>query len=191
MNIDLKKPLYTTKGITVEDTSIIELANGLSLDKHPNGGYFKETDRSKTTQSTVRIDNVTVERNPSSLIHFLMTCESTIGKFHTNITSRSIHILQRGSGVYILIHPNGKIEKFKVGFNVANGERTQWVVEPGVYKGCYLIPTNDNEESNKDCLLISEVVVPGFDFQDMKFLDIHKLIELVGEKTAEDLTWLI
>ncbi|OXT09828.1 hypothetical protein B9K06_27110, partial [Bacillus sp. OG2] len=73
--------------------------------------YFNETDRAN---KKVSIDKDQV-RNESTLIHFLMTCESPIGKFHTNIQSRTIHILQKGRGVYILIHPNGEIETFRVG----------------------------------------------------------------------------
>lgn len=197
MGIVIREPGYSLKGITKEDESITKLANDLKLDKHPNGGYFKETDRSK---KEILIDNkndnkLSIKRNESTLIHFLMNCESPIGKFHTNELSRTIHILQKGHGIYILIYKDGTIEKFKVGFNVSNGERTQWIVEPGVYKGCYLIPDNDEDddnESNKDCLWVSEIVIPGFDFQDMKFLDFQKLTDLVGdEETANKLKFLL
>ncbi len=111
---------------------------------------------------------------------------------HTNVLSRTIHILQRGRGKYVLIHPDNRIETFIVGFNAEKGERTQWVVEPGVYKGCVLLPlTEGAEESNQDILWVSEVVVPGFDFQDMKFLDKGKLSEKVGEEKAVEMEFLL
>ncbi|KAG0683626.1 hypothetical protein C6P40_001718 [Pichia californica] len=187
MSISISQPKYSFREITEEDASISKLAADLKLIKHPNGGYFNETDRAN---KKVSIDKDQV-RNESTLIHFLMTCESPIGKFHTNIQSRTIHILQKGRGVYILIHPNGEIETFRVGFDIANGERTQWIVEPGTYKACYIIPEGDAEDSNKDCLWVSEVVVPGFDFQDMKFPTLSDLTSLVGEKTALSIDWLI
>lgn len=192
-DIVIAEPAYLQKGLTVEDESLSRLAENLQLDKHPNGGYFKETDRPGALFPARQLDLATgaysdVQRNASSLIHFLMTCESPLGKFHTNVTSRTIHVLQRGSGVYVLIHPNGGIETFKVGFKP--GEKTQWVVEPGVYKGCYLVSA-DGCDSAKDCLWVSEVVVPGFDFDDMKFLTKEKLVEKVGSAEADALEFLI
>ncbi|TID29645.1 hypothetical protein CANINC_001764 [Pichia inconspicua] len=191
------EPQYKNRGICKESDLVVELATNLQLDKHPNGGYFKETDRPgervlarQINLSTGSLTNYPIKRNASSLIHFLMTCESPIGKFHTNVTSRTIHILQKGSGIYVLIKPNGDIESFKVGFK--KGERTQWVVEPGTFKGCYLIPESGiGSESNSDCMLVSEVVVPGFDFEDMVFLNKEKLIEKIGEKEAESLQFLL
>lgn len=197
MTFAVEEPLYPKKGIIVEDASVSKLARDLGLIKHPNGGYFKETDRpSETVEVQSAGDSgsppITVFRNPSSLIHFLMTCESPLGKFHTNVTGRSIHVLQGGRGTYVLVHPTGQIETFRVGFDVANGEKTQWVVEPGVYKGCYVVPEKEGSEvTSKDHLWVSEVVVPGFDFQDMKFPDMNNLIALVGEEKASELEWLL
>lgn len=197
MTFAILEPQYAKKGITVEDASVSKLARDLGLTKHPNGGYFKETDRPSETaevQSAGDSDSfpTAVTRNPSSLIHFLMTCESPLGKFHTNVTGRTIHVLQGGRGTYVLVHPTGEIETFRVGFDVANGERTQWVVEPGVYKGCYVVPEKEDAElTSKDHLWVSEIVVPGFDFQDMKFLDKTRITALVGEKKASELDWLI
>lgn len=193
----IQVPYYKEKGIRTESDSVVGLAKTLDLEKHPNGGYFKETDRPdemvlarQLNLSSGALNNYPIKRNASSLIHFLMTCESPIGKFHTNVTSRTIHILQKGSGVYVLIKPNGEIESFKVGFN--KGERTQWVVEPGTFKGCYLIPeAGVGGESNSDCMLVSEVVVPGFNFEDMVFLDKEKLTEKVGKYEADRLEFLL
>lgn len=190
-------PQYNTKGLVAESSVVTELAKQLQLDKHPNGGYFKETDRPEDkvlarqlNLSSGTFNNYPIKRNASSLIHFLMTCESPIGRFHTNIASRTIHILQRGSGVYVLIKPNGDIESFKVGFN--KGEKTQWVVEPGVFKGCYLIPeVGVGSESADDCMLVSEIVIPGFDFEDMIFLDKQKLVEKVGKEKADVLEFML
>lgn len=181
----IKEPGYAKKGINKEDEIVTKFANDLQLVKHPNGGYFKETDRPKEL-------NGKGNRSASSLIHFLMTCESPIGKFHTNLTSRTIHILQRGRGVYVLIYPNGEIKKFTVGFDAKNGEVNQWVVPAGVYKGCYLVSDNNQiEESSRDFLWVSEAVVPGFDFADMKGLNEDELKTLVGDEKASELSWLL
>ena len=191
--MSITEPQYKLKGITTEHPSITTLAGNLNLVKHPSGGYFAETDRPTETSSTfTTLLDDKVDRNASSLIHFMMTCESPRGQMHTNVLSRTIHILQHGRGKYVLIHPDNRIETFIVGFNAEKGERTQWVVEPGVYKGCVLLPlTEGAEESNQDILWVSEVVVPGFDFQDMKFLDKGKLSEKVGEEKAVEMEFLL
>lgn len=49
-----------------------------------------------------------------------------------------------------------RIETFIVGPNIQNGEKSQWVVEGGKFKGCFLLPdSQDGTES--EGLLISEV----------------------------------
>jgi len=63
-----------------------------------------------------------------------------------------------------------------VGPNVEAGEKISWVVEGGLWKSSQL----EGEEG----LLISEVVVPGFEFRDHEFLDWKRLLELVGEERA-------
>lgn len=178
-NCEIRKPKYVENGILKESEEVIKLANDLKLDKHPNGGYFKETDRSSGV-------------NDSSLIHFLMTCESPIGKFHKNANSRTIHILQKGKGVYILVYPDGRIKSFRVGFDLENGEIIQWVVPPNVYKGCYLITDKDSSlETADDCLLVSEVVVPGFQFEDMVPITKEEMSQITNKAFTDSVEWLI
>ncbi|KGK36081.1 hypothetical protein JL09_g4768 [Pichia kudriavzevii] len=197
MAVKIRKPQYKERGITWEDQSVVQLASELDLEKHSFGGYFRETDRSKdkVVKKQLQIesgDYKDVERSESSVIHFLMTCDSPVNRFHVNVTSKCIYVLQRGSGVYVCIHPDGRLETFRVGFDVANGERTQWVVEPGVYKAGYLVNSADAaNETATDLLLITEIVVPGFDLDDMKFLDKKLLVEKVGSEQAAKLEFLL
>ncbi|CDO92214.1 unnamed protein product [Kluyveromyces dobzhanskii CBS 2104] len=166
------------------------------LINHGGGGYFKETDRSPaqlavSTEGTLEgIDNEIDSkntRNLSSLITVMYTPNAPLGKF-LKLKSRSIHILQKGKGQVVLLYPDGRIKSFKVGYDYQNGEISQWVVPDGVYKACFLLP---NEEFDNG-LLISEVVVPGFDFSDCDLLsDTDELIKLVGEEKAEMLKGLM
>ncbi|RAL65889.1 hypothetical protein DID88_005552 [Monilinia fructigena] len=107
---------------------------------------------------------------------------------------RSIHYTEDEER-YVLIHANEegtekRIETFIVGQNVAAGERLQWIVEGGKYKASYLLP---DEEGGKDSqgLLISETVVPGFEYCDHDFLSPEGLKKLVGSEKAEELKWLL
>jgi len=43
---DVEKPSHACKGIVKPSEKVQRLIKGLGLQKHPEGGYFKETDRS-------------------------------------------------------------------------------------------------------------------------------------------------
>jgi len=95
----------------------------------------------------------------------------------------------------VLIHADEpgqpkRIESFVVGHDVNKGERLQWIVDGGKYKASYLLP---DEEGGKESegLLISETVVPGFEFCDHDFLSPEGLRELLGSEKAEELSWLL
>jgi uncharacterized protein len=83
-----------------------------------------------------------------------------------------------------------RVETFVVGHDVEKGERLQWIVPGGKYKASFLLPDEEGGASS-DGLLISETVVPGFEFCDHDFLDEEGLQELVGEERAAELNWLL
>ncbi|KAI1465925.1 RmlC-like cupin domain-containing protein [Daldinia caldariorum] len=152
-------------------------------------------------------------RNASTTIFYYLTPQSPQGNFHRN-RGRTVHTLHRGRGVYVLIHadepdlPGGgggkRIETFIVGPDVANGEKLQWIVEGGKYKASFLLPDDasasaggdgDGEDKEKEKtsggLLISETVVPGFEFCDHDFLRAEEFRRLVTPEKAEELAWLV
>lgn len=210
----VKRPNYDS---IKTGAQVLKLAADLQLFGHPEGGFYKETDRSQfrmenpyypghnkgtegellrsgnSGEKPVEVDGKTVTpvRNYSTLIYYLITPESQFGRFHKN-HSRIIHILQKGRGQYVLIYPDGKVKSFKVGFDFENGEVAQWVVPGEVYKASFLLPLKDSKEDENDCLLISEVVVPGFEFEDHTFMETEQeLVQLVGEDRSKELKWLL
>ena len=103
-----------------------------------------------------------------------------------------MHTLHRGRGRYVIIHadePGKRIETFVVGHDVEKGEVLQWTVPGGKFKASFLLPDGDGEGS--EGLLISEIVVPGFEFCDHDFLSAQGLKELVGVEKAKELDWLL
>lgn len=103
-----------------------------------------------------------------------------------------MHTLHHGRGRYVLIHADddNRLESFVVGKNVAKGERLQWIVEGGKYKASFLLPDQEGEGKSEG-LLISETVVPGFEFCDHDFLSPEGLEELVSAPKAQELSWLL
>lgn len=195
------KPFYT--GAQSESDRVKSTLSTLNLQPHPEGGYFVETDRdfnevpnpylNKSGQNSDK-DNKT--RAASTSIYYFLTPKSPQGNFHRN-ESRTVHTLHRGRGRYVLIHADevkdgakARLETFIVGQNIEKGERLQWIVEGGKYKASYLLPS-DNGSSDNDGLLISETVVPGFDYRDHDFLLAESFRNLVTSEQEKELSWLI
>lgn len=188
----------TTHPPTTETPITTSTIQHLSLTPHQEGGYFVETDRSPllipnpfntpTNPPGPAADHDST-RNASTTIYYLLTPCSPVGHFHRN-KARTVHTLHRGRGRYLLIHEDGRVETFLVGENLGRGERLQWVVEGGIWKASYLLPdVEGGRVESKGGLLISETVVPGFEFRDHEFMTGEGLRGLVGERAAE-LSWL-
>ncbi|KIK66171.1 hypothetical protein GYMLUDRAFT_38696 [Collybiopsis luxurians FD-317 M1] len=150
------------------------LIQELNLLEHPEGGYFVETD-----QQTAQVPSPFSNNEPRSLgtsIYYLLTKDSPSGVIHMN-KSVTYHVLHQGRAEYTLIHPthSPKIEKRIMGTNVSAGEARLLLVGTGVWKMSQLLPKN--LESGHGCL-ITEVVVPGFHWEDHKFLTMEVLVNL-------------
>ncbi|KAE9397677.1 hypothetical protein BT96DRAFT_775594, partial [Gymnopus androsaceus JB14] len=149
------------------------LIKELNLQKHPEGGYFAETDR-----QTAQVSSPFASNEPRSLgtsIYYLLTKDSPSGVIHMN-KSVTYHVLHQGRAEYTLIYPTNPptIEKRIMGTNIAAGESRQLLVGTGVWKMSRLLP----EDVEYGCL-ITEVVVPGFHWEDHNFLTIEGLKTLL------------
>jgi len=202
------KPTFVPSPNTTESPQIQEIITSLDLQPHIEGGYFVETDRAPdTVPSPFPVQESSTSelapkrpgfepaiRNSSTTIYYLLTPNGPQGGFHRN-KGRTVHTLHRGRGRYVLIHANepGKekrIETFVVGHNVAKGEKLQWIVEGGKFKASYLLPDEEGGRESQG-LLISETVVPGFEFCDHDFLSPEGLRDIVSPEKAEELKWLL
>ncbi|KAK6541484.1 hypothetical protein TWF694_007293 [Orbilia ellipsospora] len=156
-----------------------------------------------STTPTATATDGDATRTASTTIFYLLTSKSPQGHFHRN-KARTMHLHHRGRARYIILHVDEwdgtpgscRIEDWVVGADIAGGERLQWMVEGGKYKASYLLPAEGEGDAKMDgegvegCL-ISEVVVPGFEFTDHDYLTWDRLVALVGQKQAEELEWLI
>ncbi len=134
-----------------------ELIQQLSLQRHPEGGYFKETYRSNTI---IKTDREGQQRSVLTSIYFLLTEDLPIDHFHIN-KSDIIHYFHAGSPVtYLTLHPNGTLQKFKLGMDLANGETPQLLVPGGYWKAAFL--------EKGEFALFGEAVAPGFEYRDME-----------------------
>ena len=154
---------------TPERAEVQTLINLLHMEKHPEGGYFVETDRDKR-QMTLEAghfqppqysSNAGETRSLSTSIFYLLTPKNSIGALHRN-ASRTVHTLHHGRGIYVILKPGNdqgaqqaQVETFRVGRDITQGERLQWIVDGGNYKASFLV--SDGTEVSS--LLISEVTL--------------------------------
>lgn len=140
-------------------------------------------------------------RSASTNIFYLLSEGRSWGRFHRN-KGRTVHTLHKGRARYVIIHadevfngirPKGeaRIETYVVGQDVVAGEQLQWVVEGGKYKASFLLPDEEDGKESRDGCLISETVIPGFEYADHDFLLPERLVELIGAERAAELNWLL
>ncbi|RHZ64711.1 cupin domain-containing protein [Aspergillus thermomutatus] len=198
------KPIYHPS----PPQSIQTTLQTLHLQPHPEGGYYTETDRHPlripNPHNKDPSDTNTNTRSLSSTIYYHLTPNSPTSFLHLN-RSRTIHSLHRGRARYVIIHADlatqaraehggtAPVTSFVVGPDLEKGERMQWVVEGGKYKGCYLLPDSpsENGDGGSEGLLITETVVPGFEFEDHEFMSPQTMERLLTEDQCRALGWML
>ncbi|KAJ3501260.1 hypothetical protein NMY22_g18987 [Coprinellus aureogranulatus] len=157
-----------------------QLIAELGLESHPEGGYYKLTDLQESQIASPFADEK--PRPMSTSIFYLLSHDRPRGVIHMN-KSVTYHVLHQGRAKYTLIHPTSppKIEHHIMGPNEAAGETRMLLVGTGVWKMSELpqedldaaesAPESERQEArDKVNCLITEVVVPGFDWDDHKYL---------------------
>lgn len=156
-----------------------ELIKYLSLVEHIEGGYFDETYRSSYIVSS---DREGQDRNILTSIYYLLTDDRPIDHFHKN-KSDIIHYFHYGSAItYLIIDRSGKLERVKLGSNLAEGEQLQLLVPGGYWKAAVL------EEGEFG--LLGEAVAPGFDYRDMEIATLKKFQRLFPNLWQELVTYI-
>jgi predicted cupin superfamily sugar epimerase len=142
-------------------TTAADWITRLGLEPHPEGGYFRRIYTDSRMLATPAGD-----RAAASSIHYLLTRESPVGRFHRN-RSRILHYLQQGGPVdYWLLSPDGAVSQQTLGFGP--GQALFLDVPGGLWKASALV-------GEADLALISEVVLPGFDYADHEFMSAARL----------------
>lgn len=170
-----------------------ELIKQLKLQVHPEGGYFVETDRREEQVPSPYAGGQ--DRSLATSIYYLLTASQPNGVWHMN-KSVTYHVLHQGRAEYTLIHPTNppRIETMIMGDNAAAGETRMLLVGTGVWKKSRILPEDlktaqtDEQKERVGCL-ITEVVVPGFHWEDHKYLtmaEFDALFEGASESDMKD-----
>lgn len=147
------------------------IISDLELQKHPEGGYYKEVYRSEGIISKNSWgDDFEGNRNYCTSIYFLLTGEE-FSAFH-KIKSDELWYFHAGSAIEIfIINLNSELRTLKLGQNFEKGEQFQGFVPAN----CWFASRVIDKESYA---LVSCSVSPGFDFADF---ELGKRDELVKQ----------
>jgi uncharacterized protein len=145
--------------------------NHLSLQPHPEGGYFKETYRAgekiSETQPNILKNGA---RNLVTSIYFLLQ-EGDVSHFH-QLKSDEIWYFHAGKAISVyVITVSGKLQVFQLGPEIEKGEKLQLVIPKGSIFGAVC-----NEKNSYG--LFGCVVSPGFDFDDFYLFTTSELLEM-------------
>jgi len=182
------------------------LVTQLNLQPHPEGGYFVETDRQEEVVGSPFAGGET--RSLATSIYYLLTRDNPNGVIHMN-KSVTYHVLHSGRAEYTLITPpkgegsKATVERKVMGTDVSKGETRLLLVGSGIWKMSRLLPdaasnghaqgqttSQDQEKQENDHCLITEVVVPGFHWEDHQFLVREELEALFAGQAEEGKQWV-
>lgn len=145
----------------------------LHLLPHPEGGFFKETYRSKENISANSLpDRFGDARSFSTAIYFLLRSQDR-SMFH-RIKSDELWHYHAGSSLSIYVLREGTLEVHRLGSNAEHGESLQVVIPANCWFGAKV----DIKDSY---VLAGCTVSPGFDFNDF---ELAKQEELLKEFSA-------
>jgi uncharacterized protein len=132
----------------------------LQLKPHPEGGYYKETYRSKGLIDQPCLPGFNGGRNYSTAIYFLLQ-QGDYSAFHRIKSDECWHFYDGGTLLVHEITPQGEYKRTKLGRDLANGEQFQYVVPANNWFASEPAP-------GSEFALVGCTVAPGFDFADFE-----------------------
>ena len=151
-------------------TDLNKIISALSLQPHPEGGYYSETYRSELRIEVPELG----ERNCATGIYFLLTANS-FSAFHKVAHDEMWHFYL---GAPIELHEidhQGKLHSVLIGNELDQNQVPQYVVKGGHWFASRVLP-GSGAFSLAGC-----TVAPGFDFADFELADRDSLMQMFPE----------
>lgn len=149
-------------------------ANGwiekLKLEKHPEGGYFKEVYRSAEKLDADSLPaRYSSDRNMATSIYFLLKGDE-FSSFHRIQSDETWHFYAGSTLELFVLENDGKLTRFLLGQNIEVGEHLQLTIPRNHWFGARVVDA-------KSYSLLGCTVAPGFHFDDFELADRSKLTE--------------
>ncbi|WP_448218085.1 cupin domain-containing protein [Endozoicomonas sp. 2B-B] len=153
-------------------------ANGwieaLSLEPHPEGGFFRETYRSDEVLAHGSLpDRFSGERNFSTAIYYLLEGKD-FSAFHRIQQDEVWHFYDGASLIIHIIGPEGSYSTARLGRTILDGEVPQFMVPAGCF---FAVEVSDPSSY----VLSGCTVAPGFDFADFEMPSAEQLLNSFPE----------
>jgi uncharacterized protein len=143
--------------------------SALNLQKHVEGGWFREVYRSEGIIPAEALpEDFQGRRNFSTSIYFLLQ-GSELSSFHRIKSDETWHYYEGTSPVAIVVLTSAGPTEIRVGNDFPKGEVFQTVVPSGCWFGAYL-------PDQTGYALVGCTVSPGFDYRDFELADPEKLM---------------
>jgi len=141
--------------------TVESLINHLELQPHPEGGFYKETYRSKgTIPSGTLTATFTGDRSYSTAIYFLLR-QDNYSAFHRIQSDECWHFYEGGTLLIHIIDQRGTYSCIRLGRRTDEGEVFQYVVPAH----CWFA---SEPAQGVAFSLVGCTVAPGFDFADFE-----------------------
>lgn len=140
----------------------------LELQKHPEGGYFREIYRSGEMFS-IDQPKKNIKRNASTSIYFMLEGKQK-SKFHRLKSDELWHFYDGTTVKIYLIDQKGNLSEVVLGTNIEKGELFQTVINKNTWFAAEVL-------DKKSFALIGCTVSPGFDFSDFELAEREHLIK--------------
>lgn len=135
--------------------------NNLNMEKHIEGGYFKE--------SFISQDELSKDKKLWSSIYFLLRT-GEVSNFH-RLKSDELWYYHDGEALTIyMITPEGELITKRLGKNIEKGESPQVLVEKGCIFGSAM--------NNDGYALVGCMVSPAFQYDEFELFKRESLLEL-------------
>jgi len=143
--------------------------NKLGLEKHPEGGYFKEIYRSDEQHHQSALpERYGGHRNFGTAIYFLLDRDD-FSAFHRLNSDETWHLYEGGPLRIHAIDPDGNYQQTKLGLDLEKGEQPFAIMPRGCWFAAELI-------DKSTYALVGCTVAPGFHFDDFELAERQELI---------------
>lgn len=142
---------------------VCDIIKRLELEPHPEGGFYRQTYRSKNSVVSTRGKYNGEERRCGTSIYYLLE-SGDFSAFH-RLSSDETWYYHKGSPLFInIIKPDGELDTVVLG----DDDDLNWSLQVTVPAGCWF--SASVMEENSFCL-VGCSVSPGFEFKDFELGD--------------------
>ena len=148
----------------------------LQLKPHPEGGFYKESYRAAGSIKKECLPEFNGDRSFSTAIYFLLE-QGDFSAFHRIKSDEGWHFYEGGTLLVHMIEQNGNYSCTRLGRNIQEGEKLQFVVPAGAWFASEPAPSTF-------FALVGCTVAPGFDFEDFEMAKKEDLLKQFSQHST-------